>query len=191
MRALTLTSLAVLAAGPAMAASKNPFSAEFWKLSNTDFIVSVSFLAFIGVLVYFKVPGMLSKMLDQRAEGIKSDIDEARALREEAQTLLASYERKQKEVQDQADKIVTQAKADAEAAAEQARADLKKSIERRMAAAEDQIASAQAAAVKEVRDTAAVVAVQAARDVIAKQMTDADANALIDDAIKQVDAKLH
>ncbi|MEL7131083.1 MAG: F0F1 ATP synthase subunit B [Pseudomonadota bacterium] len=191
MRYFPLTSLAILAAGPAMAASKNPFSAEFWKLSNTDLIVLIAFILFIAVLFYFKVPGMVSKMLDDRANGIQSEMDEARALREEAQTLLASYERKQKEVQGQADKIVAQAKKDAEAAAEQARADLKTSIERRMAAAKDQIASAEASAVKEVRDTAAVVAVQAARDVIAKQMTAADGNTLIDDAIAEVDARLH
>lgn len=191
MRYLTLTLLAVLAAGPAMAASKNPFSADFWKLSNTDFIVLVAFILFIAVLFYFKVPGMISKMLDDRASGIQSEINEARALREEAQTLLASYERKQKEVQSQADKIVDQAKKDAEAAAEQARADLKTSIERRLAAANDQIASAEAGAVKEVRDTAAMVAVQAARDVIAKQMTATDGNKLIEDAIAEVDARLH
>lgn len=191
MRSLSVTSIAILAAGPAFAASKNPFSAEFWKLSNTDFIVAVAFILFIGVLFYFKVPGMITKMLDDRAAGIQSDIDEARALREEAQTLLASYERKQQEVQEQADKIVAQAKKDAEAAAEQARADLKTSIARRLAAAEDQIASAEASAVKEVRDMAAVVAVQAARDVIAAQMTADSANALIDQAITEVDAKLH
>ena len=105
--------------------------------------------------------------------------------------MLASYERKHREVQEQADKIVAQAKIDAEAAADQAREDLARSIERRMAAAEDQIASAQAAAIKEVRDTAVTVAIAAARDVIAKQMTAADANKLVDDAISQVDAKLH
>ncbi|MEL7263126.1 MAG: F0F1 ATP synthase subunit B [Pseudomonadota bacterium] len=191
MRYLTLASIATLVASPVYAASKNPFSAEFWKLSNTDLIVSIAFILFIGVLFYFKVPGMVTKMLDDRAAGIQSDIDEARSLREEAQTLLASYERKQQEVQAQADKIVAQAKVDAEAAADQARADLKTSIARRLAAAEDQISSAQASAVKEVRDTAAVVAVQAAKDVIAKQMTAESGNQLIDDAIAQVDAKLH
>ena len=69
---------------------------------------------------------MLAGLLDKRAEGIKSDLDEARALREEAQTLLASYERKQREVAEQAERIVTQAKADAEAAAEEAKANLEK-----------------------------------------------------------------
>ena len=193
MRIHTLTFATVLSAiaAPALAASKNPFSADFWKLSNTDFIVAIAFILFIGVLFYFKVPGMLSKMLDDRAGGIQSELDEARARRDEAQALLASYERKQKEVQAQADKIVAQAKVDAEAAADQARADLERSIERRMASAEEQIASAQAGAIKEVRDQAVSVAIAAARDVIAKQMTAADANKLVDDAIAQVDAKLH
>ncbi|MEO9573189.1 MAG: F0F1 ATP synthase subunit B [Tateyamaria sp.] len=193
MRIHTLTFATVLSAvaAPALAASKNPFSAEFWKLSNTDFIVSIAFILFVGVLFYFKVPAMLSKMLDDRAGGIQSELDEARALRDEAQALLASYERKHKEVQEQADKIVAQAKVDAEAAADQARADLERSIERRMASAEDQIASAQAGAIKEVRDQAVSVAIAAARDVIAKQMTAGNANKLVDDAIAQVDSKLH
>ena len=91
------------------------------------------------------------------------------ALREEAQTLLASYERKQHEVSAQADRIVASAKEEAEIAAEQARKDLKDAIARRLAAADDHIASAQASAVKEVRDRAAIVAVAAARDVIAQQ----------------------
>lgn len=188
MRIKTLTSALALAglAGPAWAA-KGPF----FSLANTDFIVLISFILFIGVLFYFKVPGMISKMLDDRSSGIQSELSEARALRDEAQALLASYERKHKEVQEQADKIVAQAKVDAEAAADQARADLARSIERRVASAEDQIASAQAGAIKDVRDSAVTVAIAAARDVIAKQMTAADGDKLVDDAIAQVETKLH
>jgi F-type H+-transporting ATPase subunit b len=184
---LTLTAvLAALVASPAFAAGD-----VFFSLKNTNFVVLLAFILFIAVLFYFKVPGMIGAMLDKRAADIRTELDEARALREEAQTLLASYERKQKEVQEQADRIVAAAKEEAERSAEQARADLAKSVERRLAAAEDQIASAQAAAVKEVRDQAVMVAIAAARDVIAKQMSAADGNRLIDDAITQVDAKLH
>ena len=188
MRLNTLTSTLILGlmASPALAAD-----GPFFSLANTDFIVTVAFVLFIGVLFYFKVPGMISKMLDERSTGIQSELSEARALRDEAQALLASYERKHKEVQAQADKIVAQAKVDAEAAAEVARADLTRSIERRIAAAEDQIESAQGAAIKEVRDTAATVAVAAARDVVAKQMTASSMNSLIDEAIAEVDSKLH
>lgn len=187
MRTSATALMITVVASPAFAAGDKPFLS----LKNTDFVVLLAFLLFIAVLFYFKVPSLLGGMLDKRAEGISSELSEARALREEAQTLLASYERKQKEVQDQADRIVSAAKEEARLAAEQARVDLGKSLERRMAAAEDQIASAQSAAVKAVRDQAVTVAVAAARDVIAKQMSAADGNALIDDAIKQVDAKLH
>ena len=180
-----------LLAMPAAAASKNPFSADFWKLSNTDLIVFISFLLFVGVLFYFKVPGLIGGLLDKRAEGIQAELEEARKLKEEAQALLASYERKQAEVKEQADRIVAQAKSDAETAAAQAKKDLEASIARRIAAAEDQIASAEASAVKDVRDRAASVAVMVARDVIAKQMTAAQGNSLIDEAISEVDAKLH
>ncbi len=136
MRKLAIL-LTLTAATPAFAAS-----GPFFSLGNTDFIVLMAFILFVLVLLKFKVPSMLSGMLDKRADGIRSELEEARALREEAQTILASYERKQKEVQEQADRIVAQAKTDAGAAAEQAKADLAVSIERRLAAAGEQIASA-------------------------------------------------
>jgi F-type H+-transporting ATPase subunit b len=186
-----LALIAMTAATPVLAASKNPFSADFYKLSNTDFIVAIAFFLFIGVLFYFKVPSLLGGLLDKRAEGIKSELDEARALREEAQSLLASYERKQREVQEQANRIVEAAKESATEAAEQAKKDLAASIERRVQAAEGQIASAESAAIKKVRDEAARIAVAAAGEVIAKEMTPAKAGSLVDDAIKVVQAKLH
>lgn len=186
MRHLFALTLAVGSASPAFAAS-----GPFFSLHNTNFVVLIAFIVFIGVLFYFKVPGMIGGLLDKRADEIKSELDEARALREEAQTILASYERKQKDVQEQADRIVATAREDAAAAAEQAKVDLENSIARRLAAAEDQITSAQASAVKEVRDRAIVIAVAAANEVIAKQMTAAEGNRLIDAAIAEVDAKLH
>lgn len=175
-----------LAATPAMAADGN-----FFSLGNTDFVVLVGFLIFLAVLVYFKVPGMLMGLLDKRATGIQSDLDEARSLREEAQSLLASFERKSAEVAEQADRIVAAAKADAEAAAEQARLDLDASIGRRIKAAEDQIASAEAKALRSVRDRAVAAAVAAAGEVLAKNMDGTRSDALFDEAVATVKSKLH
>ncbi|WP_299673784.1 F0F1 ATP synthase subunit B [uncultured Roseobacter sp.] len=188
----TLTGHLSLAAGlllanPAFAAGDKPF----FSLKNTDFVVLLGLILFVAILVYFKVPSLVAGMLDKRAEGIQSELDEARSLRDEAQALLASYERKQREVQEQADRIVAAAKEEATVAAEAARADLAKSLERRMAAAEEQITNAQSAAIREVRDQSVTVAMSVAREVIAKQMTAAQANGLIDEAISEVDAKLH
>ncbi|KPA23256.1 ATP synthase subunit b precursor [Shimia sp. SK013] len=186
MRTTLATVTALMMASPAFAAS-----GPFFSLKNTDFVVTLGFILFIAVLFYFKVPSLLGGMLDKRADDIKSELDEARALREEAQTVLASYERKQQEVKEQAARIIAQAKEEAQNAAIQAKADLEDSIVRRLAAAQDQIASAQASAVKEVRDQAVSVAIAAARNVISDQMTAADANKLIETGISEVDSKLH
>ena len=178
--------LFTLMASPALAAS-----GPFFSLYNTNFVVTIAFVCFVSVVLYLGVPKMLAKMLDARADGIRAELEEARSLREEAKALLASYEKKQTEVQAQADRILEAARVEAAAAAEQAKADIVTSVARRLVAAEEQIASAEAAAVKEVRDKAIVVAVGAARDIIASQMTAADGNSLIDDASAQVGAKLH
>ena len=178
--------LFALMASPALAAS-----GPFFSLYNTNFVVTIAFVSFVAVVLYLGVPKMLAKMLDARADGIRAELEEARSLREEAKALLASYEKKQTEVQAQADRILEAARVEAAAAAEQAKADIVKSVARRMVAAEEQIASAEAAAVKEVRDQAIVVAVGAARDIIASQMTAAEGNSLIEDSIAQVGAKLH
>ncbi|MFB2532205.1 F0F1 ATP synthase subunit B [Paracoccus sp. p4-l81] len=181
-----LSILLSLIASPAMAAS-----GPFFSLRNTDFVVLIAFLLFVGILLYYKVPAMLGGLLDKRAQGIRGDLEEARRLREEAQEIYAGYERKAREVHEQADAIVAAAKRDATAAAEQAKADLKDSIARRLKAAEDQIASAEAGAVREVRDRAVQVAVASARQILAAQMGKADRSAGIDAAIREVDQRLN
>ncbi len=158
---------------------------------DSNLVVTLTTLLFVALLVYLGVPKKIAGLLDARADKIKAELEEARRLREEAQTLLASYEKKQKEVEGLAEQIVANAKSEAENAAVQAKEDLKASIARRLKGAEDQIASAEASAVKEVRDRAIAVATQAASAVIADKMSAASGNELIDASIKEVGAKLH
>ena len=160
-------------------------------LHNSTFVVGISFVAFIALIVYLKVPGKIFGLLDARATKIRGELDEARRLREEAQSLLASYERKQKEVVGHAEAIIAHARTDAERAAAEAQDALKLSIARRLKAAEDQIASAEASVLRDVRDKAAAIAIAAASEVIAKNMGKKDGASLIDDAIETVGDKLH
>lgn len=88
-----LVAILALTASPAFAAGDKPF----FSLSNTDFVVSIGFVVFIGILLYYKVPGLLGRMLDNRAAQIKAELEEARALRDEAKAVLAAYEKKQKD----------------------------------------------------------------------------------------------
>lgn len=186
MKRLIAIALLGLSAGPAAAAT-----GPFFSLHNTNFIVLLAFLLFCGIVAYFKVPSILGGMLDKRAEGIRKDLDEARRLREEAQEIYASYERRQREVKGQADEIVANAKREAELQAAKAKDDLKTSIERRLKAAEDQIDSAEKDAVRAVRDRAVRTAVAAASELLAAQVQAGQRSAGIDDAIEDVGRRLN
>ena len=186
MRAIILPAL--LLATPAVAAVEGK---PFFSLSNTDLIVLMAFVIFVGILVYFKVPAKVTGLLDSRAQDIRSELDEARRLREEALALHASLERKHAGVKDETARIVEKAKADAQMAADQIKADIEASIARRLKAAEDQIASAEATAVRDVRNRAVAVAIGAAGDILAKQMNAERSDALVQSAIGEVEARLH
>jgi F-type H+-transporting ATPase subunit b len=179
--------LFALLASPALAETEE----AFFSLKNTEFIVLLAFLLFVAILVWQKVPAKIGALLDARATQIKADLDEAKALREEAKLLLDSYEKKQKEVLAQSERIVATAKDEAQSAAVQAKEDLKASIARRLAAAVEQISAAEASAIRQVRESAISVAVAASADVLSKQSTAATASSSIDAAIAQVEAKMH
>lgn len=184
MTRLTATlsaAILALAASPAMAAG-----GPFFSLRNTNFVVLLAFLVFVGILLYFRVPAAIGKLLDNRAEGIRADLEQARKLRDEAQEIYASYEKRQREVKVQADEIVANARRQAVAQAEKSKADLQLSIERRLLAAQEQIASAESDAVRAVRDRAVQVAVAAASDVLGNRLNAADRSAGIDRAIDDV-----
>lgn len=186
MKIIAVIAASVLSAGPALAAS-----GPFFSLKNTNFIVLLAFLVFIGVLLRFKVPSLIAGMLDKRADTIRADLEEARRLREEAQEVYASYERRQREVKTQADEIVANAARESEAQAAKAKEDLKSSIERRLKAAEDQIASAESDAVRAVRDQAVQTAIAAASQLLAEQVKSGQRSAGIDDAIEDVARRLN
>src|SRR6266852_1797474 len=128
--------------------------AEFW--------VAVAFVIFVGVLGYFGAHKALVKGIDDRRDRIKAEPNEARRLKEEAQALLAGYERKQQEVEREAEAIIASATAEAERLAAEAAAKMEEFVARRTKMAEDKIAQAEAQALADVRAAAADAAVAAA-----------------------------
>ena len=160
-------------------------------LSTPEFWVAVSFFGFILLIIYFKVPGMVTKALDNRADAIRQELEEARRLREEAQAMLAEYERKQRDTEKEVESIILLAKQEAETLAAETRKNLKDSLERRASLAEDKIARAEEQALGEVRATAVTVAIAAAEQIIAKKMTPAASKKLLDQSIKDLKAKLN
>ena len=153
---------------------------------DATFWVGAAFVLFVGILVYLKVPGMLTGALDERAKKISDDLDQARELREEAQVLLATYQRKQRDALKEAEEIIAHAKEEAMREAEQAEKKLEEAIARRQQAALNKIALAEAQAENEVRDTAIEIAIAAATAVVAQQVRGDRADALVDTAIQEL-----
>ena len=137
------------------------------------------------------MPKLIAKALDDRAEAIRKELDEARRLREEAQTLLADYQKKHRNVGQEAEAIVDLARREAEAFAHETRASLKDALERRTKLAEDKIARAEAQAVDEVRASAIDVAVAAAERILREKMAGSGGAALIDQSIRDLKGRLN
>ena len=153
--------------------------------------VAVAFVLFVGLGVYLKVPAMLAKMLDERADKISKELAEARKLRDEAQALLTEYQKKRAEAEKDAANIVAQAKLEAESYSVETRKKLAETIERRTKQAAQKIAQAEAAAIKEVRTTATEAAIAAASKLVGEAVQGAKGSKLIDESISAVKSRLN
>jgi F-type H+-transporting ATPase subunit b len=160
-------------------------------LGTAEFWVGIAFLAFLVILFYYKVPGLIAKALDDRAAAIRKELDEARRLREEAQSLLADYQRKHRNAGQEAEAIVEQARREAEAFASETRKSLTESVERRRKQAEEKIARAEAQAVEDVRAAAVDMAIAAAEKILREKAGGAGGAALIDESIKTLKTRLN
>lgn len=157
--------------------------ATFWAL--------VGLILFFALIIYLKVPGKITASLDNRADRIRRELEEARRLREEAQAVLAEYQRKRKEAEAEAEAILSTAKVEAERMTTEAREALDEMIARRTTAAETKIAQAEAHAVAEVRTRASEMAVAAARLMLEEKVKGDVAGRLLDEGIAAVKSRLN
>jgi len=158
---------------------------------DATFWATVALFIFLAGMVYIKLPGMITKNLDDRAVKIRSELDEARKLREEAQELLAEYQLKRKEAEKEAEAIIASAKREAVAFAEDAARKTTEFVERRTAVAEQKIEQAEAQALTEVRASAIDVAIFAAEQIVGAKVTGTVASKLIAQSIAEVKSKLN
>ncbi|MBT3702384.1 MAG: F0F1 ATP synthase subunit B [Alphaproteobacteria bacterium] len=159
-------------------------------MEDPAFWVAVAFVIFAAFMLW-KVSDKITGALDDRSVGIKKELDDAAALREEAQALLASYQRKQRDALAEADDIVAQAKVEAERLAAEAEVALEAEIKRRTDMALEKITQAEAQVVQEVRNTAIDVAIKAAGSLIKDNIDEAKAANLINQSIGDIEGKLH
>jgi F-type H+-transporting ATPase subunit b len=153
--------------------------------------VLVSFLCFIALLIYLKVPATVGKSLDDRSAKIAKELNDAKTLRQEAEALLAEYKKKRSDAENEAADIIAAAKSEAQAYSTESARKLTEMLTRRQAQAEAKIAQAEAAAVKDVRAAATDIATAAAAHVLAKSSKGKAGESLVAESIAAVKARLN
>ncbi len=151
-------------------------------IHNPEFWVLVGFLIFF-VLLGRTLWKVIRDGLDGRAAKVQEQLNEAAALRAEAQQMLDLYRAKQEQAVKDAEDILAQAKAEAELMRQNAEADLKRSLAAREAQAKDRIALAEQAAIQAVKARAVEIAIRAATGLVTESIDQTGAAALVDSAI--------
>ena len=160
-------------------------------LGDAEFWVAVAFVLFVAGMGYLGVHKMVAKSLDERADKIKAELDEARKLKDEAAQLLAEYQRKRQQAEVEAQDIIAGAKAEADRLAIEAKAKIEEFVARRTKMAETKIAQAEAQATADVRAAAADAAVAAAEKILTQETKGQLAGELIAKGIDDVRKKLN
>ncbi|QFY59219.1 F0F1 ATP synthase subunit B [Rhizobium grahamii] len=158
---------------------------------DATFFAMIGLFLFLGLVVYLKVPGMMAKSLDDRADQIRNELAEAKRLREEAQHLLAEYQRKRKEAEAEAAHIVAAAEREAEMLTAEAKKKTEEFVANRTLVSEQKIKQAEADAMKAVRSAAVDLAIAAAESVLAKKADTKVQSTLFSDAVGQVKTRLN
>ena len=171
---------------PCFAASDAPM----FSLANTDFVVAIAFVIFVGVLIYFKVPRVIANLLDNRAETIRSEIDEAHKLLEEAKTLLAKLEREHKENIAKGQDIIQDAKLTSKKILEDSKSEIKDAVARKLAMAERQIKINEKEVINAIRGDLIDSAFKAAQEQIEKKVDLKLSNSVIEESIHEIGSRL-
>ncbi|MEO6360834.1 MAG: hypothetical protein ABIO43_09710 [Sphingomicrobium sp.] len=151
--------------------------------------VAIAMLVVFAILIWKRVPGAIAKSLDDKIAAIRSQLDEAKALRAEAEALRKEYEEKADSVEKEAAAIIERANGEAAAIVAKADSDAQSLIDRRTRMAEVKIAAEERAVIEGLRATAADAAAKAAAHLIAERHDAAADGALIDRAIGEIAAR--
>ena len=155
-----------------------------------EFWVAIGFLILLAI-VFKTALKSITTHLDGRANKIQETLDEAEKLREEAQHLLADYQRKQREASKEVEAIIADARSKTETMISESEEVLQKSIERREQLAKEKIVQAEADAISAVRNYAIDIAIEASEKLMITKLGQNRSDSLIDKSIEELAKKFH
>lgn len=163
---------------------------DYALLENPVLWVSLATLFVVVMLIKLLTP-VITKALDKRSADINEELERAMALREEAQVILAQYQKKQRESLKEAEEIVQKANLEARRITREAEQDVEEQLKKRMKLAVDKIEQAERHALQEVQGRVIDITVAAARSIVDSKLTASAREELVSNAAQDVQKKLH
>ena len=157
---------------------------------DATFWVAISFVLFIGLLIYFKIPQKINEILNQLISNIKNEIDESEKLRNEAKTLLDSSQTKLDSANNEAGKITDQAKKNSEKLVIEINEKFHKSAEIKKKLAETKINQMKEAAIKEIKDTSIIIAIDSVKKIISTSVDKNKLDTIFEKDLEEVKTEL-
>ncbi len=133
---------------------------------DATFWVAVSFLIFVGLIFYLKVPQKIGQSLNENIKKIKEEIDNAEKLKDEAKNILSEYESKVSKSKEEIKNLIQRAEKQAESNIIKTNEEFHNIIENRKKAAEEKIKQMKTQAIKDVKNSSIDIAIRSVEKII-------------------------
>ena len=165
-------------------------SKKLISLNNTDFVVLISFLIFVGLLVYFKVPSIVGAFLDKRSNDIQNEIEKAGEILEEAKKILSSIEADHIKTSEKIEQMVQSAKSRAGDDEEKAKKNIEELMRNKLISAEGQVLSSERKILEEIEGRAIDLSIEKVRMKLSKSLSSSDYDNQFDASIQSIEKGL-
>ena len=165
-------------------------SKKMVSLDNTDFVVLISFLIFVGVLVYFKVPSIVGAFLDKRSNDIQSEIERAGEILEEAKKILSSIEADHIRTSETIGQMVETARSRAGEEEEKAKKNIEELMKNKLISAEGQVMSNERKILDEIEDRAIDLSIEKVKVKLSQSLSSSDYDNQLNASIQSIEKGL-
>ena len=127
---------------------------------DATFWVMISFFLFVGLLIYFQIPQKIKTILDENVSNIKSQIDEAEKLKEDAKNILTEHEKKISDSKAEVKSMIAKASEEVENNIIKTNQDFHNLMENRKKNAEERVRQLKDQALKDIKNTSVKIAIE-------------------------------
>ena len=137
---------------------------------DATFWVTISFFIFLGILAYFKIPQKIKDLLEENISNIKSQINEAEKLKEEAKNILSEHEKKISNSKAEVQSMISKANENSEKNIIKTNEDFYNLMENRKRNAEERIKQMKNQATKDIKNTSIKIAIESVEKLLKNSM---------------------